>query len=113
MLKLQPWFCHWAWVIPATDLHTMLTTRAAGRVLEPEEVIPTEDGNIFLNDRSKATRLCHFLADVASGATTGQWTAHAAEAGGLLRDVGWPLPMVEADSEDKPTLPLFSFFSPA
>ncbi|MFD3427257.1 hypothetical protein [Nocardia fluminea] len=112
MLRLQPWFCHWAWVIPASDLHAMLTTGASGGALRPEEIISTEDDSIFIADRSKATRLCHFLADVASGATDGRWTAYSAEAGVLLNDVEWPSPLVDTGVENQPSLPLFSFFSP-
>lgn len=113
MLRLQPWFCHWAWVIPAADLYAVLVSRAPSGVLGPEEIIPTEDGTIFTGDRTKATRLCHFLADVARGTADGRWTAHSAEAGVLLNDVEWPSPLVDTAGENQPTLPLFSFFSPS
>ncbi|MEC5169453.1 hypothetical protein RCH11_001926 [Glaciihabitans sp. GrIS 2.15] len=76
--RLQPWFNHWAWCVPAAQLQLHL-----GR--------PTRDMRIPAEDASLAAipgaqRLCHMLprstASAVTGLPSGGGTAPASDAGG-------------------------------
>lgn len=58
-LRFQPWFAHWCWLIPANALQAHL--RANG---SPRSLSCADDD---LKAVSKADRLCHFLAKLATG----------------------------------------------
>lgn len=65
-IRLQPWFCHWARVIPAKELATLLDLDEANPPNAGEEArLSLEDSR--LESKGYVTRLCHFLDDAASG----------------------------------------------
>ncbi|GAB2652697.1 hypothetical protein GCM10027088_33470 [Nocardia goodfellowii] len=110
-LRLQPWFCHWAWVIQARDLWNLLpsdTRRQSTTTVRLDDSWFHEHHTFGFG----MTRLCHFLQDVVSGyhATTagrGPWTTSGdvGEVIALLRQVHWP---VEDGGMTLPTVVGFS-----
>ncbi len=100
-LRLQPWFCHWAWVITAKDLLAQLD-RAATAPWK-SKTIHLDDS--FLRSLSGATRLCHAFREIAKNE---RWTVTTEFLGGMMRDVHWP-----RVSEDDPgsTPPIYSILS--
>lgn len=57
-LKLQPWFCHWSWVISAKNLRAAIPLRGPG--MPSAYQLPVTDAD--MEALGKAERLCHFLA---------------------------------------------------
>lgn len=110
-MRLQPWFCHWAWIIPARDLQDLLPSGARSQSTTTVKL----DDRWFHEHRTygyEMTRLCHFLRDVVSGhhaGTAGRvpWatSGDVSEVLGLLREVHWSL-----DDGDR-TLPVVVGFS--
>ena len=60
-LMLQPWFCHWAWVVPPRDLERWISSRATGAYTHQ---LPGNDAD--LASITGAVRLCHYLSFDAS-----------------------------------------------
>lgn len=62
--RLQPWFCHWAWVIEAHSLQSSVV--AAGVSLATQKGYTQSASDKALRSHSGAVRLCHWLDSAVS-----------------------------------------------
>ena len=61
--QLQPWFAHWSWCVPCTDLAAALGVEASLRPVGGTTSLQWDDANLE-QLLPTATRLCHFFGIV-------------------------------------------------
>lgn len=81
-LRLQPWFCHWAWVVTASNLLEFLDS---SRSSWSTATVNLEDH--YLESIPGASRLCHAFPEIIRG---GSWTVPIETLMVMGRDVHWP-----------------------
>jgi hypothetical protein len=99
-LRLQPWFCHWAWVITARDLLAYYDRRITSWKVR---TVYLDDS--FLWSLPGATRLCHAFHEIAKNE---RWTVTTEFLAAMMRDVHWPQ---VSDEDPGATPPMYSILS--
>jgi hypothetical protein len=95
--RFLPWFAHWCWVIPASDLKDHLHPKNGSRL---SLTMPTADCQLAAITGAK--RLCHFFADLADLRKGGDDLTDISLDPAALADrlLGFPdLPRSRADDE--------------
>jgi len=108
-LRIQPWFCHWAWIVPATDLQQYLQSGGVSSRFTSISV-----ANDALAQINNSVRLCHFLHELSlpHSPLADSMTSPANADSQLINQMSWP--EAEFDElQNPPTLPLVCVFSPA
>jgi hypothetical protein len=85
---VQPWFCHWSWVVPAAALSSQLALKR-GTIPSINAEVSIDLANGSLEKTKSALRLCHFLDAVARKSTT---TSVMLIDGGFAADFGKDFP---------------------
>jgi hypothetical protein len=62
--RLQPWFCHWAWVVTARDLRSHLAAQGISSATQADHSLPAMDRDLRAIVGSE--RLCHWLLQAAT-----------------------------------------------
>ncbi|MGK8502994.1 hypothetical protein [Nocardia asiatica] len=100
LVRLQPWFCHWAWAIRADVLARQIRI---WDVRTDEYYLNVE--NMVRSVKPHGTRLCHFLSGIHRRRFD-DWLVDLENGSRLLDDVRWPL--LTDDPEATP--PVFGRF---
>ncbi|MFI6212737.1 hypothetical protein ACIBCD_12135 [Nocardia brasiliensis] len=107
VLRLQPWFCHWSWVVQARDLRALLP----GSDAVYESRLRLDDTWLFENFSYGfgVTRLCHFLEGVMSNVSSWVEPIDQGQVLELLASMSWP--SRDELRDESATLPIVTGFS--
>jgi hypothetical protein len=64
-LRLQPWFCHWAWCVSAPDLLHHIITSGVPRYGKKDPWAELSASDAVMGAIPNATRFCHLLSAIA------------------------------------------------